>query len=119
MRILIVDDDADIRDLLAESFVNAGFTVLQAGDGDAAWDVLAKETVDAVLTDIVMAPIDGFELCVRIRESWPDMPVFFMTGHPGRLSDANLLTEVFEDVLMKPFSHELAIAKILAALSKE
>lgn len=68
MRILIADDDGDIRLLLSKTLQKWGYEVILAADGAEAWDILQKEEIHFVITDWMMPGIDGVELCKRIRE---------------------------------------------------
>ena len=116
MIILIVDDDMDILELMADGFREAGFDVLSASDGEKAYKTLTTTNVDVILSDVVMAPMDGFELLVLAKDLLPNLPIFFMTGHPGRLANSKLLFEAFEGVLIKPFDLDIAIHEISAAM---
>jgi two-component system chemotaxis sensor kinase CheA len=78
-RALVVDDSAVIRDLLAELFTGAGFTVVQAGDGREALDELEKSSCDVIVTDLEMPRLDGFELTRAIRKRGQQTPVVIVT----------------------------------------
>ncbi|MFT4099986.1 MAG: response regulator [Burkholderiaceae bacterium] len=80
MTVLIVDDHADSRAFLQHELERAGFIVRTAGSGEQALAAIASARPDAVLLDVVMPGIDGFETCVRIRRRDRDLPILFMTG---------------------------------------
>jgi two-component system response regulator PilR (NtrC family) len=86
-RILIADDEQSMREWLRILFQRDGFDVLAAEDGLAARDLVAREYVDVVLTDIRMPRLDGVALLKVIRESAPDVLVLMMTAHWTRDSD--------------------------------
>src|SRR6186997_2308810 len=80
-RILIADDEQSMREWMRLLFQRDGFEVLTAEDGIAARDLIAREYVDVVLTDIRMPRLDGVSLLKSIRESAPDVIVTMMTAH--------------------------------------
>src|SRR5690606_24812751 len=86
-RILIVDDEQSMREWLRILFQRDGFEVLIADDGMAARDVIAREFVDVVLTDIRMPRLDGLQLLQIVRNTAPDAIVLMMTAHWTRDSD--------------------------------
>ena len=86
-RILIVDDEQSMREWLRILFQRDGFDVLTADDGLTARDVIAREYVDVVLTDIRMPRLDGVALLTAVREMAPDAIVLMMTAHWTRDSD--------------------------------
>ena len=80
--ILLVDDDKAHRTMLKANLAGDGFTVLEADDGDQVLDKLAQHNIDLILLDIMMPGIDGYELCMKIREEHDrDMvPIVFLTS---------------------------------------
>jgi DNA-binding NtrC family response regulator len=86
-RILIVDDEQSMREWMRLLFQRDGFDVLTAEDGQAARDLIGREYLDVVLTDIRMPKLDGVALLKSIRESAPDVLVMMMTAHWTRDSD--------------------------------
>lgn len=82
-RLLLVEDEFLIRLTLTETLEEAGYQVLEASDADEAMGRLADGPVDVLLTDIQLrGPVNGHELASRIRETYPELPVIFMTGRP-------------------------------------
>ncbi|MEE9251222.1 MAG: response regulator [Alphaproteobacteria bacterium] len=79
-KILVVDDEADIRAELAEYLETKGYRVEVASDGREAFDRFEAAPADVVLTDIKMPRGDGFELIRRLRAIDPDVPIIVMTG---------------------------------------
>ncbi len=86
-RILIVDDEQSMREWLRILFQRDGFEVLIADDGMTAREIIAREFVDVILTDIRMPRLDGVQLLQAVRESAPDVVVLMMTAHWTRDSD--------------------------------
>ena len=104
-RIMVVEDEAAVRALAVRVLSEAGYTVLPAPSGRAALDLLAAgETVDAVLTDVVMPDMGGGELAERLRELAPTLPILYMSGYTG----TDVLRRGFDErgvpFLQKPFS---------------
>ncbi len=80
-KILVVDDEADIRAELAEYLETKGYRVEVAGNGREAFDRFEAAPADGVVVDIKMPRGDGFELIRRLRAIDPDVPIIVMTGH--------------------------------------
>ncbi|MGD0107533.1 MAG: PAS domain S-box protein [Rhodopila sp.] len=102
-RILLVDDDADVRSIAAAMLSDAGYEVIEASSGASALDTLerADSPTELVLADIAMPGINGVEFAAIVRRTWPALPVLLMTGY----ADSALLREggAEHDVLHKPF----------------
>ena len=82
--ILLVEDDADVRDYFAEVLEKGGFHVLVASGGGPALDLLTRgEPIDLVLTDIRMPGLNGIELARRVAVIRPALKVLFVSGYPG------------------------------------
>jgi two-component system OmpR family response regulator len=80
-RILVVDDDHDVREVLTDDLLNAGYAVSQAHSGNAALRVLDRERIDLVLSDVYMSDGDGWELLKEVRRRHPTEPrVVLITG---------------------------------------
>ncbi len=79
-RVLIVDDDWFARQVYADGLGREGFDVVCAADGPEALDVLAAETFDVVVTDVLMPEMDGIELLDRVKRGWPGLEVVVLTG---------------------------------------
>ncbi|WP_051521524.1 PAS domain S-box protein [Rubellimicrobium mesophilum] len=107
-RVLLVDDDADVRGVTAAQLSDLGCEVVEAGSAEEALARLdADPDLDAVLSDVVMPGLDGVALAAAIRARRPSLPILLMTGHADR---ARLAGEV---VLDKPFTPQ-ALASALA-----
>ncbi len=102
IRILVVDDDGKVREVVAAMLAALGHTVLEAPDGLAAITMLeAKSTVDLVLTDLVMPGLSGWDLVKTIRRRWPLVRVAVVTGnHDLATAQAG---QAVEFVIKKPF----------------
>src|ERR1035437_8840157 len=79
-KILVVDDDARIRDLLRRYLVQEGFEVLQAEDGKALTRILLREPVDLIILDLMMPGEDGLSICRRLRAANDRTPIIMLTA---------------------------------------
>ncbi|HEX3043704.1 MAG TPA: response regulator transcription factor [Bacillota bacterium] len=116
-KILIVDDDPHIRELIGVFLKNAGFDVDEAADGEAALQQLEREKVDLVILDIMMPKLDGWELCRELRESY-DLPMLMLTA----LGETSQKIKGFQlgtdDYLVKPFEPLELVARVKALLKR-
>ena len=107
-RILVVDDEEEVRDILAEALEDFGYAVLTAASGEEALSMLAADGgVDMVITDVRMPGISGLELAEEIRRRWPEMKVVLISGY-------FLPQAVPQHFLKKPF-HMKELASIVRA----
>lgn len=100
--LLVVDDEAPLRGVLAEVFVELGYRVLEAANGREALALLAREPVQLVLSDVMMPVMDGVELCraVKARSEFAALPVILVTA-AGRAAAEHAGADA---ILDKPFS---------------
>lgn len=102
-RILVVDDETYVRDLLARVLLRRPYEVDLAADADEALELLAKHRYDLLLTDVVMPGMDGFELLRRAKAAYPEITVIVLTGYARRQSISDFLLYGADDYLAKPF----------------
>jgi DNA-binding NtrC family response regulator len=103
LRILIVDDDADMAALLASVCQSDGHDVLTCTSSRDATAHLETSAVDLLITDIAMAPPNGLELVRTARAMQPDLMALTITGYWGRYSLAEVLATGALDLIFKPF----------------
>jgi DNA-binding NtrC family response regulator len=115
--ILVVDDELDLVDAIAEHFLASGWTVLQADGGHAALAALRANEVHVVLTDVRMPAGDGIELAKSALAERPRVHVYFMTGHSGLTARAAAELGA-KGVVAKPFDVAKLTATMLANLGK-
>jgi len=109
-KILIVEDEDRMRELLVDYFAMDGFETFEAADGSSALDIVASETLDLVLLDIMMPGIDGFTVCKRIR-STSAVPIIIITARTEE-EDKILGFELgADDYVTKPFSPKVLVAR--------
>jgi len=102
-RILVVDDEEPVRDVLCEYFESQGFGVEAAPDGEAALAALGRLRPDLVLLDVRMPGIDGVEVLRRIRRADPDVPVIMVTANEDVALAKEMLKLGAFDYVAKPF----------------
>jgi DNA-binding response OmpR family regulator len=115
--VLVVDDEANIRELVAVYFTAAGFTVRQAEDGPSGLASALRETPDLVILDINLPGMDGAEVCRRIRER-SSVPVIMLTAKHADLDKVALLESGADDYVTKPFSSPELVARARAVLRR-
>ena len=116
--LLIVDDEDNLRSMLAAALQHHGFVVSTAADGRQALDVIPKERPDLVLLDVMMPDLDGFEVCRRLRTDGDRTPVLFLTARDSTEDKVRGLTLGGDDYLQKPFSLDELIARAQAVLRR-
>lgn len=117
-RILLAEDDNDMRRFLVKALQNAGYDVASFDNGLSAYNRLREEPFELLLTDIVMPEMDGIELARRATELDPDIKVMFITGFAAVALNPDSQTPKDAKVLSKPFHlRELVteVEKLLAA----
>jgi len=103
-RVLVVDDELLIRDLLYDFFMSEGWDIVVADGGQKACEYLRNQQFDLVLTDLKMPDMDGLALTGRIRNLYPHLPVIIMTGYPSLDSAVAALRSKVADYIVKPFN---------------
>ena len=118
--VLVVDDEKDIRDLIAYNLSKEGFAVLTAADGNEALQKLADHKVAVVVLDIMMPGMDGFEVCRRIRakETIANLPVIFLTARSGEADQIIGLELGADDYIQKPVSPRVLVARVKSILRR-
>ncbi len=102
-RILLAEDDDNLRRLLARGLRRAGHSVVDASDGDSALALILREPVDLLLADVVMPGVDGIELARRGSERWPGLRIMFITGFAAVAMRHRDIGAKPATVLAKPF----------------
>ncbi|MDH5256245.1 MAG: response regulator, partial [Gammaproteobacteria bacterium] len=110
--ILLVEDDATLREALAETLHLAGYAVDTAADGSSALESLQSGSFSAVVTDYQMRPMDGFALLTAIRELRPHLPVLLITAHGSIEHAVRCMLEGASDYLVKPFAAQTLIERL-------
>ena len=103
-KILVVDDDPSIRKLLETAFTRAGYTVVLAGSGEEALEILKNEPINVMFLDMQLPGMNGMELCIQIRKENSIACIYAMTGSHLLFDLANCSEAGFDDFFPKPFS---------------
>jgi CheY-like chemotaxis protein len=116
VRILIVDDDDDVRNIAAELVEEIGYDVEAAESGEAALRLLVPNRFALVITDVAMPGLTGVDLARKIRSEMPDLPIIFASGYADVQTFGEELLQ--EDLLKKPYRIAELAARISAALAE-
>ena len=103
-RIMVVDDDKDIRDFLSEALYEYGYDVIVAACGNEGWGLFRKSIVDLVITDCQMPEIDGWQLAELIKRRSPRTPVIMITGQAKDAVKNNYQQAYIDFLIHKPFN---------------
>lgn len=117
MKILLVDDDPRLRELVGLALERANFTVITASDGQMAVTHAAREAPDLIVLDIGLPEMDGFEVCRRIRTT-SDVPIIFLTARDDEVDKVLGLELGADDYVTKPFSPRELVARVRAILKR-
>jgi two-component system OmpR family response regulator len=116
-KILVVDDDAHIREVLTFALGKAGMETREAGDGEAALAMVEREPPDLIVLDINMPRMDGLEVCRRLRASG-DLPILFLSSRDDEIDRVVGLELGADDYVVKPFSPREVVARVGAILKR-
>jgi len=116
-RILVVDDDAHIRDVICFALTNAGMTAIAVENGLEALAQLEREPTDLVILDIGMPELDGLEVCRRIRRRG-ETPILFLSARGDEIDRVLGLELGGDDYVTKPFSPRELVARVWAILKR-
>ncbi|MBP2381883.1 response regulator transcription factor [Brachybacterium sacelli] len=117
-RLLVVDDEPNIRDLLATSLRFAGFEVFTASTGNEAIREATDHQPDLVVLDVMLPDMDGFTVTRRLRDRGEQYPILFLTARDETQDKVAGLTVGGDDYVTKPFSLEEVVARIRAVLRR-
>ncbi len=117
-KVLVVDDELDIREVLADLLETDGYAVALAARGDEALEYLQRDPPDLVLLDIRMHGVNGLEVLRRFRRDHPAIPVIMLTGIQDEALARSTLTMGAFDYVQKPFDSARLRHLVLAALGK-
>ena len=117
LRVLVVDDDPDIRLLLKELLERAGYAVDEAADGKTGLRKLFVNTPSLVILDVTMPELDGYQTLERIRDL-SDVPVLMLTARSQELEKVRGLSAGADDYVAKPFGRQELLARVQALLRR-
>ncbi len=116
-RLVLVDDDANLRHTLGYTLRQEGFEVISAEDGERGLEMFRQSRPDVVVLDVMLPKLDGFEVCRRIRRE-SDVPILMLTARDTELDKVVGLELGADDYLAKPFSTRELVARVRALLRR-
>jgi two-component system response regulator MprA len=117
-RLLVVDDDEDVRDSLHRALGYAGYAVATAANGADALSAVARAPVDLIIMDVLMPMLDGLDACRALRERGDDTPVLVLTARDAVDDRVAGLDAGADDYLVKPFALRELLARVNALLRR-
>src|SRR5512135_947558 len=118
-KILIIDDDATLRETLAAALTAEGYSTAQAADGRDGLLKASKGPFDLIVMDLVMPMLGGLEVCRKLRESGVDTPIIMLTGQKKQELDKVLGLELgADDYMIKPFGTNEFVARVHAVMRR-
>jgi two-component system KDP operon response regulator KdpE len=116
-RVLVIDDEPQIRRALRAGLERSGFAVALASNGEEGLDAAAEHPPDIVILDLAMPGTDGFEVCRQLRE-WSNVPIIVLSVREGERDKIDALNLGADDYLTKPFSLDELTARVRAVLRR-
>ncbi|MER5935138.1 response regulator transcription factor [Streptomyces sp. NPDC002054] len=118
MRILVVEDDLRLAELLRRGLTGEGFAVDVAHDGPRGLELALENDYDVVVLDVMLPGMNGFRVCARLREAGVWVPVLMLTAKDGELDEAEGLDTGADDYVTKPFSYVALVARLRALVRR-
>lgn len=116
-KILVVDDEKEIRDLLEINLVNEGYQVIKASNGQEALDILENEEIHLMILDIMMPGMDGLEVCRRVRGKY-NIPILMLSAKAEDMDKIQGIMTGADDYVCKPFNHLELIVRVRALIRR-
>ena len=117
IKILVVDDDAHIREVVRFALAKAGFEVIEAGDGQKALECFPRTKPDLIVLDITMPEMDGLAVCRELRKT-SDVPILFLSSRTDEVDRVVGLEVGGDDYVIKPFSPRELVARVQAIVKR-
>ena len=118
LKILVVDDEARMRKLVRDFLVKAGYTVLEAEDGNEAMEVFyANKNISLLILDVMMPEMDGWEVCREVR-SFSKVPIIMLTARSDERDELQGFELGVDEYISKPFSPRILVARVEAILRR-
>lgn len=118
VRILVVEDDKRLAATLRRGLEAEGFSVDNALDGEEGLWLASENPYDAIVLDIMLPKVNGFQVCARLRDAGNWTPILMLTAKDGELDEAEALDTGADDYLTKPFSYVVLVAHLRALLRR-
>ena len=117
-RVLVVDDEVYIRDLVSSALRIAGMEPMTASSGDDAVRMASRDEPDLLVLDVGLPGMDGFEVCRTLRDAGKQVPVVFLTARDAKEDMLQGFTKGGDDYITKPFSIDELVARVRAVLRR-
>lgn len=117
-KILIVDDEASVRELFSGVFSEEDYEVIAAEDGNQALDILQKDSIDVIFLDLKLFGMNGIDLCRQIRETKPVSMIFAITGWAPLFEIEECREAGFDDYFEKPLDMDILLDVVTDAFKK-
>ncbi len=117
-KVLVVDDEAELRDMLKEAFSVAGYTVVDAPDAEKALEILKQQNIQVMFLDLNLPGMNGIDLCREIRKDHPIACIYGMTGFVSLFELSDCREAGFDDYFTKPINLELLFDTAKSAFEK-
>ncbi|WP_436528049.1 response regulator [Actinoplanes sp. HUAS TT8] len=118
MRLLIVEDERELAESLRRGLVAEGYSVDVVHDGRTGLEFAMTHGYQAVILDLMLPGLNGFQVCARLREQRVGTPVLVLTAKDGEYDEAEALDTGADDYLTKPFSYVVLLARVRALLRR-
>lgn len=118
LRVLVVEDESRLAELLERGLTREGYHVERAADGRAGLEAIGRSGFDAAVVDAMMPEMDGFEMCVQLRETNEWLPVLMLTARDGVTDRIRGLDSGADDYLTKPFAFGELTARLRALIRR-
>lgn len=112
VRVLVLEDEASIREFIVINLKNAGFEVIPVDSGEEALEILEKENIDIAVLDVMLPGIDGFEVCKRVRKDNKYIGIIMLTAKAQEEDKIEGLLNGADDYVIKPFSPRELVARV-------
>lgn len=117
-KLLVADDDNEIRELLEFDLSHSGYVVDIAKDGEEALNKAIKENYDLILLDVMMPKMNGFDVCKNIRKTKPDIPILMLTAKGTILDKTQGFDSGADDYIVKPFDIQEVLLRVRALVRR-
>ena len=117
-KILVVDDEASVRELFSGVFAEEDYEVIAAEDGSQALDILKKDNIDVIFLDLKLFGMNGIDLCRQIRETKPVSMIFAITGWAPLFEIEECREAGFDDYFEKPLDMDMLLEAVADAIKK-
>ncbi|QQY78976.1 DNA-binding response OmpR family regulator [Keratinibaculum paraultunense] len=117
-KVLIIEDEKNIRKFIKINLERNGFTVVEAGTGEEGIDITRTESIDVVVLDIMLPGIDGFEVCKILREEFPEIGIIMLTAKSQDIDKIMGLEYGTDDYMIKPFNPMELVLRIKSIIRR-